>query len=111
MTTVGCVRLISKMNFELSPELLKSLGLDTLEKPYHCRLTPDAIPTIFYCGSLKARCQVKGKQTFSKIKTKGKVKTKFRGQLSPEISRLSPRKKPQNWPRSRSLWQGIWSLR
>ena len=52
--------------FELSPELRKSLGLDTLEKPYRCRLKHDAIPTIFDRGSPKAKCQVKGKQTFSK---------------------------------------------
>ena len=57
--------------FELSPELLKSLGLDTLDKPYRCRLNRDAIPTIFDRGSPKAKCQVKGKQTFSKTKTKG----------------------------------------
>ena len=75
--------------FELSPELLKSLGLDTLEKPYCCRLKRHAIPTIFDRGSPKAKCQVKRKQTFSKTKTKGKVKAKFRIRLSP---RLSPRK-------------------
>ena len=73
--------------FELSPELLKSLGLDTLEKPYRCRLKRDAIPTIFDCGSPKAKCQVKGKQMFSKTKPKGKVKAKFRARLSPEIPR------------------------
>ena len=73
-------------SFELSPELLKSLGLDTLEKRYR-----DAIPTIFDRGSPKAKCQVKGKQTFSKTKTKGKVKAKFRARLSPGISpKLSP---------------------
>ena len=78
---------------ELSPELLKSLGLHTLEKLYRCRLKRDAIPTIFDRDSPKAKCQVKGKQTFSKTKTKGKVTAKFRARLSPEISpRLSQRK-------------------
>ena len=77
--------------FELSPELLKSLGLDTLKKPYRRRLKSDAIPTIFDRGSPKAKCQMKGKQTFSETKTKGKVKAKFRARLSTGISpRLSP---------------------
>ena len=79
--------------FELSPELLKSLGLNTLEKPYRRRLKSDAIPTIFDGGSPKAKCQVKGKQTFSKTKTKCKVKAKFRARLCPGMSpRLSPSK-------------------
>ena len=47
--------------FELSPELLKSLGLDTLETPYRCRLKRNTVPAIFDRGSPKAKCQVKGK--------------------------------------------------
>ena len=79
--------------FERSPELLKSLGLDVLEKCHRPKLKSNAVPTIFYRGSSKARCQVRGKQTFADTKTKVKAKFKGRLSMSPGLSpRLSPSK-------------------
>lgn len=73
--------------FERSPELLKSLGLDVLG--YRPKLNEDAVPTLFDRGSPKAKCQMRGKQTFSTRK-QDKAKEKYKGRLSP---RLSPRKR------------------
>ena len=84
---------VCQVHFERSLELLKSFGLDVLEKCHRPKLESNAVPTIIDGGSPKARCQVRGKQTFSRPKTE--VKAKFRGWLSmsPGLSpRLSPSK-------------------